>query len=82
MQRLFQPLLFFVARCSRNELIRQLEFLKAENQMLRKDCPFVISGSLTPSECGLFKLGQAIGPGLHKLISIVATARIRRGFEN
>ena len=31
MERLFQPLLFFLARCSRNELIRQIEFLRAEN---------------------------------------------------
>ena len=34
-----QPLLFFLARCTRNQLIRQIEFLKAENQMLRKRVP-------------------------------------------
>jgi len=28
--------LFFLARCSRNQLIRQIEFLKAENEMLRQ----------------------------------------------
>ena len=39
MERLFQPLLFFVARCSRNQLIRQIEFLRAENEMLRKRLP-------------------------------------------
>ena len=33
---LVQPLLFFLARCTRNQLIRQIEFLKAENEMLRK----------------------------------------------
>ncbi len=36
---LVQPLLFFLARCSRNQLIRQIEFLKAENEMLRKRVP-------------------------------------------
>ena len=39
MERLFQPLLFFLARCSRNQLIRQIEFLKAENELLRKRVP-------------------------------------------
>ena len=36
MERIFQPLLFFLARCSRNELIRHIELLKTENEMLRK----------------------------------------------
>ena len=36
MGRIFQPLLFLLARCTRNELIRQIEWLKAENEMLRK----------------------------------------------
>ncbi len=35
MGRVFQPLLFLLARCTRNELIRQIEWLKAENEMLR-----------------------------------------------
>lgn len=36
MGRVSQPLLFLLARCSRNELVRQVEWLKAENEMLRK----------------------------------------------
>ena len=36
MGRIFQPLLFLLARCTRNELIRQIKWLKAENEMLRK----------------------------------------------
>ena len=39
MERLFQPLLFFLARCSRNQFIRQIEFLKVENEILRKKLP-------------------------------------------
>ena len=39
MERLFQPLLFFLARCSRNELIRQIEFPLAENESLGRRLP-------------------------------------------
>ena len=35
MSRLIQPLLFMFARCTKNELIRQIEFFNAENEMLR-----------------------------------------------
>jgi hypothetical protein len=37
--RLFQPLLFFLARCTEHELRRQIEFLKAKYKMLRKRVP-------------------------------------------
>ena len=33
MGRLFHPLLFFLAKCTRHELIRQIEFLRAENEI-------------------------------------------------
>jgi Integrase core domain len=33
---LVQPLLFFLARCTRNQLIWNIEFLKTENEVLRK----------------------------------------------
>jgi hypothetical protein len=35
MGRIFHPLLFLLARCTKNELIRQIEFLRAENEILR-----------------------------------------------
>ena len=35
----FSPFLFYLARCTENELRRQIEFLKAENKMLRMRVP-------------------------------------------
>jgi putative transposase len=59
MGRIFQPLLFVLVRCTRNQLIRQIEFLKAENEMLRKRIPrrAIV---LNPEERDrLIRLGQA-----------------------
>jgi len=35
----FSPFLFYLARCTENELRRQVELLKAENEMLRDRVP-------------------------------------------
>jgi putative transposase len=78
MERLFQPLLFLLARCSRNELIRQIEFLKAENEMLRKRVPRKKITLTHDERARLLKLGQAIGPGVKKLITIVHPHTYRR----
>jgi hypothetical protein len=70
MGRLVQPLLFFLARCTRNQLIRQNEFLKAENGMLRKRVPKKIW--LIPDERErLLKLALTIGPEVKHRVSII-----------
>lgn len=78
MNRLFQPLLFFLARCTENDLRKQIEFLKTENEMLRKRVPkkriFLNEGERKR----LLKLGTAIGPGVCHLISIVHPRTYRR----
>jgi hypothetical protein len=81
MERLFQPLLFFLARCSRNQLIRQIEFLKAENEMLRKRVSKYGIRTTAAERERLIKLGTAVGPGLHKLITIVAPPRTEPIYE-
>jgi len=71
METIFQPLLFFLARCSRNELIRQIEFLKAENEMLRKRVPQRCIYLKDEERERLIQLGQAVGIKVRHLITIV-----------
>jgi helix-turn-helix protein len=70
-QSVNSPLLFFLARCSRNELIRQIEFLKAENEMLRKPVPHRCIYLKDEERERLITLGQAIGDKVRHLITIV-----------
>jgi putative transposase len=68
---LVQPLLFFLARCTRNQLIRNIEFLKTENEILRKR---YVRHHVTVSREDrerLIKLGEQIGPDLKRMITIV-----------
>ena len=59
-----------LAQCTRNQLIRQIEFLKAENEILRKCVPtdFVY---MRPEE-PLLELGKAIGPAVRHIITVVS----------
>src|SRR6266550_2457788 len=76
MKWLFQPLLLLVARSTESELAKQVEYLKAENLMLRKRLPKRVR--LTSDEKKLLvKLGQAIGTGITTLLSIVAYSTYR-----
>jgi putative transposase len=74
----FQPLLFMLARCSRNELIRHIEFLKAENELLRKRIPKQKITLTYEERARLMKLGQAIGPAVFHLITIVHRCTYQR----
>jgi len=67
----FSPFLFCLARCTENELRRQIEFLKAENEMLRRRVPKKRIFFKQEEKQRLLNLGAAIGPGVSKLITIV-----------
>ena len=73
-----QPLLFFLARCTRNKLIQQIEFLKAENEMLRKRVPKQRIWLKPDEHHRLLNLAIAIGPEVKHLVSIVSYAAICR----
>lgn len=78
MRRVFQPLLFFLAHSSENTLRRQIEFLKAENEMLRKRVPKKRIFLGRDERERLIKLGKAIGPGARHLITIVHARTYQR----
>ena len=68
--RILHPLLLLVARATDKELVRQLEYLRAENRILRAKLPQRIT--VTPAErAKLVKLGRRVGAAIKHLISIV-----------
>jgi putative transposase len=77
MRWLFQPLLMLVASSTESELARQVEFLMAENQMLRMRLPKAIR--FTDEEKSLIvKLGQAIGAKVKSLLTVASYPSYRR----
>jgi putative transposase len=74
---LVQTLLFFLARCTRNQLIRNIEYLKAENEMLRKRVPKQRIWLKSDEKDRLLELALAIGPDVKRLMTIVSYDTIR-----
>ena len=67
----FSPLMFLLATSSEEDMRRQIEFLKAEIEMLRVRVPKKRIFLDNDERERLLKLGEAIGPGVLKLITIV-----------
>ena len=70
MTRLLHPLLLLLARAAEKDLVLYIEYLKAENRMLRSKLPTRIN--VTPAErAKLMKLGIRLGSAINDLITIV-----------
>ncbi len=71
MGRLFQPLLFLLARSNNDDLQKQVEFLKLENELLRKRVPKQRIFLKASERARMLKLGKELGPAIRPLITIV-----------
>ncbi len=77
MAAVLHPLLTLLASLTRQELARQVAYLKAENQVLRSKLPKRIT--LTDQQRRqLVKHGKHLGPRLAQLISIVTYSTFRK----
>ncbi len=80
MPRFFHPLLKTLAMARHDQLVAKIEFLKAENEMLRRRLPKRIV--VTPAERRrLIRLGRQVGPTLRELISIVTPRSFNRWIQ-
>ena len=71
MSRIFQPLLFLLARSTHEQMAKHIELLKADNEMLRKRVPLKHIHLSAEEKARLMKLGEAIGPAVRHLITVV-----------
>jgi putative transposase len=70
MKRFVHHLLMLLARATEKELVQIIEYLKAENRILRSKLPHRIE--TTPAERALLlKLGVRLGAKLKNIIAIV-----------
>ncbi len=77
MARFFHPLILLLASLTKTELARQIQYLKAENEILRSKLPKRLT--VTPAERQrLVRLGKNIGSALQHLISIVSYRTFQR----
>ncbi|MFV1967796.1 MAG: integrase core domain-containing protein [Pirellulaceae bacterium] len=77
MARFLHPLLLLVARATELELAGYVEYLKAENRILRSKLPKRVQVTEAERE-RLVKLGRPVGPAIKELITIVTPRTFAR----
>jgi hypothetical protein len=75
MGTIFHPLLFLLARSTADDLQKQVEFLKAENEMLRKRVPKKRISLKADERAKLLKLGKGLGPAIRHLLPVKNSLR-------
>ncbi len=70
MTRTLHPLLYLLAQATEKDLVMHIEYLKAENRILRSKLPKRITVT-TAERARLVKLGVRLGSAIKELISIV-----------
>ena len=78
MRLIFEPLLFLIARSTTDDLQKQVEYLKAENEMLRKRVPKKHILLEADERAKLLKFGKELGPAIRHLFTIVSYSTFRR----
>ncbi|MBI1370875.1 MAG: hypothetical protein GC162_19755 [Planctomycetes bacterium] len=81
MTALFHRLLLVLAQFGRDELVKQIEYLKIENEILRSRLPKHIR--TTPAErAGLLEYGKRLGDSIKELITIVTPHTFMRWVQD
>ena len=77
MAKILHPLLTLLASHSRQELAKEMRFLKAENKILRSKLPDRIKLDNREKQT-LVKHGKSLGGSIKSLMSIVSYSTFRR----
>jgi putative transposase len=80
MASLIHPLLMLIARATEKDLVQSIEYLKAENRILRSKLPKRINVALA-ERAKLIKLGVRLGSAIKELITIVHPRTFARWFS-
>ena len=77
MRRFINPLLLLAAHANRADLIRQVQYLKVENQILRSRLPKQVRVTHQERQ-RLLRYARSVGQAVLQLVTVVSPATMRR----